>query len=137
MQWIEGADNGLTTPGMIALIIGMLVFAWAVSVQVRKLIGFGDPSWQALLAALVPILTGTTYLSIFLGTGVVQLSDGRIFHVARWIDACFGTPLILLNILLLLGPLPKKLCRWSFCYWLPMYLLCWVGYGQACRPTLP
>ncbi|HKL14980.1 MAG TPA: bacteriorhodopsin, partial [Balneolaceae bacterium] len=54
---------------------------------------------------------GTSYLSILLGTGVIELADGRIYHIARWIDACVVSPLIVLNIVLLLGPLKGKLAH--------------------------
>jgi len=109
MRWTEHIHNGLHSPGAAALLIGLLVFAGAAGWCARTVLRSPEPRWQALLAALIPVFTGTAYLSILLGLGAVELADGRIFHFARWVDACFGTPLIILNVILLLGPLSRSM----------------------------
>lgn len=109
MHLLNEINNGLSTPGIAALFTGMLVFAGSAFFHVRKIVAGQTKDWQTFLAALVPVITGTTYMTILLGSGVEQLSDGRIFHIARWIDACFVSPLIILSIVLLLGPLTRKL----------------------------
>lgn len=111
MDWLNPSNNGLSTSGSVALLIGLVVFIGSAAFHARKVVGRSDSKWHASMATLVPMLISTTYLSILLGTGVIELDNGRIFHVARWIDACFGTPLIILSILLLLGPLTGRLLR--------------------------
>lgn len=109
MHLLNEINNGLSTPGIAALFTGLLVFAGSAFFHIRKIVTGQTKGWQTFLAGLVPVITGTTYLTILLGSGAVQLSDGRIFHIARWIDACFVSPLIILSIVLLLGPLSRKL----------------------------
>ncbi|WP_340102861.1 bacteriorhodopsin [Rhodohalobacter sp. 8-1] len=111
MNWVNEINNGLNTPGIAALLTGLFVFAGSAFYHVIKVVKGQTKDWQTFLAALVPMITGTTYLTILLGSGAMQLSDGRIFHIARWIDACFVSPLIILSIVLLLGPLIRKLTR--------------------------
>ena len=108
MQWLVEITNGIGTSGISALLIGLMVFSVSAIFHGRKVVKERPNNRQYLLAAMVPLLTGTSYLSILLGTGVMELADGRIYHIARWIDACFVSPLIVLNIVLLLGPLKGK-----------------------------
>lgn len=111
MNWLIEINNGLSTPGIIALLIGLFVFAGSAIFHARKVVTGQTAGWQTFLAALIPVITGTTYLTLLMGPGAVELSDGRIFHVARWIDAGIVSPLIILNITLLLRPLSPKLTR--------------------------
>lgn len=104
-------NNGLDAAGNLALLTGLLVFAGSAVFHARKMLITEAAGWQRFLAAVVPMLTGTTYLTILLGPGAVELADGRIYHLARWIDAGIVSPLILLNISLLLGRLSDKLLR--------------------------
>src|SRR6056297_756781 len=108
IQWLADIHNGLGVTGISALLVGLAVFIGSIWYHGSKLIGSQSGSRHYLLATLIPLLTGTSYLSILLGTGVLELTDGRIYHIARWIDACFVSPLIVLNIVLLLGPLKGK-----------------------------
>ena len=111
IQWFVEINNGVDTSGISALFIGLAVFSFSVIFHGRKVVKGQPNNRQYLLAAVVPVLTGTSYLSILLGTGVLELVDGRIYHIARWIDACVVSPLIVLNIVLLLGPLKEKLAH--------------------------
>lgn len=111
IQWLVGINNGIGTSGISALLIGLTVFSGSVIFHGRKVVRGRANGRHYLLAVMVPVLTGTSYLSILLGTGVLELTDGRIYHIARWIDACFVSPLIVLNIVLLLGPLKGKLAH--------------------------
>jgi len=111
IQWLADIHNGLGVTGISALHVGLAVFIGSIWYHGSKLIGSQSGSRHYLLATLIPLLTGTSYLSILLGTGVIELADGRIYHIARWIDACVVSPLIVLNIVLLLGPLKGKLAH--------------------------
>src|SRR6056297_1748144 len=111
MQWLVEITNGIGTSGISALLIGLMVFSVSAIFHGRKVVKERPNNRQYLLASMVPLLTGTSYLSILLGTGTLELTDGRIYHIARWIDACFVSPLIVLNIVLLLGPLKGKLAH--------------------------
>jgi len=111
IQWLADIHNGLGVTGISALLVGLAVFIGSIWYHGSKLIGSQSGSRHYLLATLIPLLTGTSYLSILLGTGVIELADGRIYHIARWIDACVVSPLIVLNIVLLLGPLKGKLAH--------------------------
>ena len=111
IQWLADIHNGLGVTGISALLVGLAVFIGSIWYHGSKLTGSQSGSRHYLLATLIPLLTGTSYLSILLGTGVIELADGRIYHIARWIDACVVSPLIVLNIVLLLGPLKGKLAH--------------------------
>lgn len=111
MYLLNEINNGLSASGSAALLVGLFVFAGSAFFHARNLLNSESTGWQCFLAAIVPMLTGTTYLTILLGPGAVELADGRIYHAARWIDASIVSPLILLNISLLLGPLTGKLWR--------------------------
>lgn len=111
MFLLNEINNGLSASGSAALLVGLLVFAGSAFFHTRNLLNSESTGWQCFLAAIVPMLTGTTYLTILLGPGAVELADGRIYHAARWIDASIVSPLILLNVSLLLGPLTGKLLR--------------------------
>ena len=111
MQWLVEINNGLDTSGISALLFGIMVFSGSVYFHGKKVLDGRSDNRQYVLAAIIPVLTATSYLSILLGAGVLELANGRVYHIARWIDACFVSPLIVLNIVLLLGPLKGKLAH--------------------------
>lgn len=111
MQWLVDINNGIDESGITALVTGLLVFCGAIFYHTIKIKPEKTGYWHHVIAALIPLLTGTAYLSIVLGTGTLELSNGRIYHIARWLDACLVSPLILFNIVLLLGPSIRKLAH--------------------------
>ncbi|MGD7044854.1 bacteriorhodopsin [Jeotgalibacillus proteolyticus] len=75
----------------------------------------GIPSYEFLIAAIIPIWSGLAYFSIAIGQGLLQTSDKTVYF-ARYIDWVVTTPLLLVALALtamFYTPKKNKVLIWS------------------------
>lgn len=89
------------TPGLYA---GWLSLALGAAVLLIVGLGSRRFPWHHFLAFIVPAVTTLSYTTLIFEQGVTVLSDGRVYDWARWLDACFGATLLLINTALIALP---------------------------------
>ncbi|KIL51030.1 bacteriorhodopsin, partial [Jeotgalibacillus campisalis] len=75
----------------------------------------GIPSYEFLIASIIPIWSGLAYFSIAIGQGLFETSDKTVYF-ARYIDWVVTTPLLLVALALtamFYSPRKNKVLIWS------------------------